>query len=322
MCNYPSHFNFGYACINTVLQKKKITSSRTLRLATLEKKGVSYAKELAIENLKNLLLILKWNKENNILFFRMSSEMFPFATYKGTINGEQVAYSLDFADSLLKEIGQYAKDNKMRLTMHPSQFCVLSSKDQKIVDNTFSDLNHHCEILDRMGLDQHSVIIIHGGGVYGNKKEALKRLEENIMNLPENTRNRLVLENCEMAYTIEDLLPLSEKLQIPLIIDFHHDDIHPSSQPIQNYFDRVFTVWKNKNIKPKVHLSNSIPGITEANSKTERRKHSDYISYIHDSLLSIEFPIDIMLECKMKEDALLKLRNSDLILKSYVKVDM
>lgn len=320
MCKESSNFNFGYACINTVLQKKKITSSRTLRLATLEKKGVQYAKELAIENLKNLLLILKWNKENNILFFRMSSEMFPFATYKGTINGEQVAYSLDFADHLLKEIGQYAKDNKMRLTMHPSQFCVLSSKDQKIVDNTFSDLNHHCEILDRMGLDQNSVIIIHGGGVYGNKKEALKRLEENIMNLPENTRNRLVLENCEMAYTIEDLLPLSEKLQIPLIIDFHHDDIHPSSQPIECFFDCVFNVWKNRNIKPKVHLSNSIPGITEANTKTERRKHSDYISYIHRSLLSINFPIDIMLECKMKEDALLKLRNSDLILKSYVKM--
>jgi UV DNA damage endonuclease len=310
MSECPSNFNLGYACINTVLQKKKITSSKTLRLATLEKKGVGYAKELAIQNLKNLLLILKWNKENNILFFRMSSEMFPFATYKGTVNGEPVAYSLDFADDLLKEIGQYARDNKMRLTMHPSQFCVLSSKDSKIVENTFSDLNHHCDIMDRMGLDHNSVIIIHGGGVYGNKKEALKRLEENIMSLPKNTRNRLVLENCEMAYTIEDLIPLSEKLQIPLIIDFHHDDINPCSKPIENYFERVFKVWFDRGIKPKVHVSNSIPGITKNHTKTEQRKHSDYISYIHNSLLLIDFPIDIMLECKMKEDALLNLRKN------------
>lgn len=311
MCNGSSNsnFNFGYACINTVLQKKKIISSNTLRLSTLEKKGIDYVKKLAIKNLENLLLILKWNKDHDILFFRMSSDMFPFATYQSK-NGEYMGYSLDFADHLLQKIGQYAKDNKMRLTMHPAQFCVLSSENPNVVSNTFSDLNHHCEILDRMGLDSNSVIIIHGGGVYGNKKEALRRLEENIMNLPENTRNRIVLENCEMAYTIEDLLPISEKLQIPLIIDFHHDDIHPSSNPIETYFDRVFSIWRNRNIKPKVHVSNSVPGIEKTDSKTARRKHSDYIEFLHDALLKITFPIDIMLECKMKEDALLKLRKS------------
>jgi len=314
-CCIPSNFNLGYACINTKLQKKKIISSKTLRLATLEKNGIEYAKQLAIQNLKNLLLILKWNKENNILFFRMSSEMFPFATYKkekkdefGNITVIDYSYSLDFADDLLKEIGNYAKEHKIRLTMHPAQFCVLSTKSQQILDNTFSDLNHHCDILDRMGLDKNSVIIIHGGGVYGYKNKSLERLEKNLLSLPKNTFDRIVLENCEMAYTIEDLLPISEKLQIPLIIDFHHDDINPSSHSIDTYFDRVFTVWNNRNIKPKVHVSNSIPGIDNTNNKTERRKHSDYISYIHEPLLTIKFPIDVMFECKMKEDAIQVLR--------------
>lgn len=315
MCKFPENFNLGYACINTRLQKKKIISSKTLRLSTLEKKGIEYAKELAIQNLQNLLTILKWNKENDIKFFRLSSDMFPFATYKGPYNGpihekepSDGLYTLDFADDLLKEIGSYAKEHNIRLTMHPAQFCVLSSKNEEVVSNTFADLNHHCEILDRMGLDQNSVIIIHGGGVYGDKKKALERLEKNILNLPKNTRDRIVLENCEMSYTIEDLLPLSEKLQIPLVIDFHHDDIHTSTNPIHYYFDRVFDVWNKRNIKPKVHISNSVPGITNENTKTERRKHSDYIYYIHESLLSIKFPIDVMLECKMKEDALLLLR--------------
>lgn len=105
--------------------------------------------------------------------------MFPFATYTKPINGitpecngdgkSSALYSLDFADSLLKEIGDYAKANKIRLTMHPAQFCVLSSKSEDVVINAFSELNHHCEILDRMGLGKDSVIIIHGGGVYGNK---------------------------------------------------------------------------------------------------------------------------------------------------------
>lgn len=297
------NLNFGYACICNCLRKKNIYSSRTLRLATLEQKGIEYAKELAIKNLNDLLLILKWNKENNIFFFRMSSDMFPFATYSG------YSYVLDFVDDKLKEIGNYAKENNMRLTMHPSQFNVLSSSDEKVVANTFLDLNHHCDILDRMGLDQNSVIIIHGGGVYGNKKKALEILKNNILRLPQNTRDRLVLENCEMSYTIEDLLPISESIHVPLVIDYHHDSINPSSQNIEYYHDRVFDVWKKRNIKPKVHVSNSIPGISDENSRAERRKHSDYISFIHEPLLSISFPIDVMLECKMKEEALLLFRD-------------
>jgi UV DNA damage endonuclease len=234
---------------------------------------------------------------------RLSSEMFPFASHS------EYGYSLDFADDLLKEIGQYAKDNNMRLTMHPGQYDVLSSPNQEIIQNTILDLTHHCDILDRMGLDQDSVMIIHGGGVYGNKAKALKRLEENIMKLPENVKNRLVLENCEMAYCVEDLLETSERLQVPIVLDFHHDDIYPSSKPIQEYFDRVFTIWNTRGIKPKVHVSNSVPGVKKTDSKTARRKHSDYIQTIHESLLTIQFPIDVMLECKMKEQAIFALRN-------------
>ena len=314
MC-VPENMNLGYACINTELRKKGVFSSRTMRLATLEKKGVEYAKELATQNLKDLLKILKWNKENGIFFFRISSEIFPFATYTKKLNNsnesaisEHSLYSLDFADDLLKEIGDYAKSNGIRLTMHPAQFCVLSSKSEDIVNNSFSELNHHCEILDRMGLGKDSVIIIHGGGVYGNKTTALDRLEKNILNLPENTRNRLVLENCEMAYTLEDLLPLSEKIKVPIVIDYHHDSIYQSSQSIDNFHDRVFAVWNERGIKPKVHISNSVPGIEETDSKTARRKHSDYIQFIHEPLLKIKFPIDVMLECKMKEQAILRLK--------------
>jgi UV DNA damage endonuclease len=298
----PSNFRLGYACICTELRKNDIFASRTVRLATLKSKGIEYVKELALKNLSDLLTILKWNKDNGIYFMRLSSEMFPFAGH--LVHG----YSLDFADNLLKEIGQYARDNNMRLTMHPGQYDVLSSPSEIVIANTVSDLKHHCDILDRMCMGPDSVMIIHGGGVYGNKPEALKRLEENIVKLPENVRNRLVLENCEMAYCVEDLLDISENVGIPIVLDFHHDDIHGSSQPIHNYFNRVFAVWHKRGIKPKVHVSNSVPGVSGDASKTARRKHSDYIRFLHDSLLTITFPIDVMLECKMKEQALLRLK--------------
>jgi UV DNA damage endonuclease len=295
-----NNFRFGYACINTVLRKKKIFSSRTCRLATLEKKGIDYVKSLAFENLKDLLVILKWNKENGIYFMRLSSEIFPFASHA------KHNYSLDFADDLLKEIGIYAKENNMRITMHPSHYNVLSSPHEHVVENTFRDLNHHCDILDRMNLGNDSVIILHGGGVYKDKCKSLIRLEENLLLLPEKTRNRIVLENCEMSYCVYDLLPISEKLQIPIVLDMHHDAIYPSPEPVDFYFERIFKVWENRNIKPKVHVSNSVPGIKQTDSKTARRKHSDYIAYLHDSLLKITFPIDVMFEAKMKEQSILK----------------
>ena len=298
----PSNFRLGYACICTELRKNDIFASRTVRLATLKTKGIEYVKDLALQNLRDLLKILEWNKNHNIYFYRLSSEMFPFAGHL------EHGYSLEFADDLLKQIGQYARDNNIRLTMHPGQYDVLSSPSETVIENTVSDLKHHSEILDRMEMGSDSVMIIHGGGVYGNKPEALKRLEENIVKLPENVRNRLVLENCEMAYCVEDLIDLSERIGVPVVLDFHHDDIYPSSKPIQDYFERVFAVWHKRGIKPKVHVSNSVPGITSQDSKTARRKHSDYIQFLHKSLLTITFPIDVMLECKMKEQALLRLK--------------
>jgi UV DNA damage endonuclease len=102
--------------------------------------------------------MLKWNVENDIYFMRLSSEIFPFASH---------------ADYLLIEIGEYAKTHKIRLTMHPAQFNVLSSPNEKVVQNSILDLNHHCDILDRMGMGVDSVMIIHGG-VYTiiNKKQS------------------------------------------------------------------------------------------------------------------------------------------------------
>jgi UV damage endonuclease UvdE len=296
----PPNFRLGYACICTELRKKGIFSSRTLRLATLESKGISYAQELATQNLKDLKSMLEWNKQHNISFMRLSSEIFPFATH------EKFGYSLDFADNLLKDIGNYAKENNMRLTMHPAQFNVLSSPSEKVIKNTIKDLDHHCEILDKMGLDHNSVLIIHGGGVYGNKKESLNRLKQNFKLLSENTQKRLVLENCEISYTVEELLPISEELQIPLVLDFHHDDLKNSSQPISFFFERVFKVWNDRGIKPKIHVSNSIPNLPTNASMTQKRKHSDYIYFFHEELLKIKFPIDVMLECKMKEQSILQ----------------
>lgn len=298
----PKNFRLGYACLNTELRDKGIFTSRTMRLATYIDKGFEYAKELAMANLNDLLLILEWNIKNDITFFRMSSEMFPFASHP------KYGYSIDFADDILWEIGTYARANKMRLTMHPSHFNILAAKSHLIVANTILDLAHHCSILDKMGLDHNSVLILHGGGKYEDKAVTLQRLRQELSNLPKHIRDRLVLENCELNYNVSELLSISEDLLVPLVIDFHHDSIYASDKPVTFYFKRIFAVWKARGITPKVHVSNSVIGVTVNDSITARRKHSDHISYLHDALLSIKFPLDVMLESKLKEQSIFKLR--------------
>lgn len=294
------NFNFGYACLNTELRKKKIFCSRTCRIPTIEKKGMEYVKSLATQNVKDLLTILEWNLEHKIFFMRISSDLCPFASH------EKYGYSLDFLDPLFKKIGDFAKEHGIRLTMHPGQYNALASPRKEVIENTFRDLNHHCNILDKIGLGVDSVMVIHGSGVYGDKPESLKRLAQNLALLPIKTRNRIALENCEMSYCVKDLLPISEALGVPIIIDFHHDSIYESTEPVQFYFDRVYKVWNDRGIKPKVHVSNSVPGVNPQDNKTKRRKHSDYIHFLHDALLTIDFPLDVMFECKMKEAALLR----------------
>ena len=76
--------NFGYACINmgfsTRPKSKRITTNRTMIKRTFLEKGIEYASELALQNLRDLRTILEWNLENDIYFYRLSSDIIPWAS--------------------------------------------------------------------------------------------------------------------------------------------------------------------------------------------------------------------------------------------------
>lgn len=138
----------------------------------------------------------------------------------------------------------------------------------------------HCEMIDRMGLDKDSVMIIHGGGVFQDKAATLQRIRENYSKLPENVKGRVVLENDEICYNVDDLLPICEEcacdrdllsgletndpdwcaVNIPMVFDYHHDWIFPSSKPVSELMPRILATWEKKGIKPKQHLSEPRPG--------------------------------------------------------------
>ncbi|KAI9034467.1 UV-endonuclease UvdE-domain-containing protein [Hyaloraphidium curvatum] len=289
----------GYACLNTVLRNAKppVFTSRTCRLATVAEKGIDFAKELALQNVHDLTPMLEWNEKHHIRFMRLSSEMFPFASH------EKHGYPLDFAREPLRQVGALARRLGHRLTFHPGQFTLLSSSDPGIIRRSMADLQMHADIFNLMEMGPDSVTIIHGGGAYGDKEEALRRIERNILALPKDVRDRLVLENDEIVYSVEDLLPICERTEVPLVLDWHHASILPSEHPSEHYLDRILATWKKRGIKPKMHYSESRPG---AKTPMERRAHSDRVKILPPHMPPGDL-VDLMIEAKDKEQAVLDL---------------
>lgn len=290
----------GYACI---LMSEKIPVNRTCIQSTFISKGVDYAIGLAICNLNNVLKILEWNEKNNIKFYRMSSDMLPHMTNPKVIpSGKKYAYSIEQFQPICFKIGQYAKKHGHRLTFHPGQYCQVGTPRKEVFDKTIVDLSMHADLLDMMELDGNSVMIVHGGGVFGDKEETIKRWIKQFFLLPLNVQNRLVIENCERAYSVFDMLYISSKISRPVVFDTHHHDCYSkliTPQPCPSQFlGQVLQTWRCKGLRPKFHVSNQDP---------EKRvgAHSKYVEYIPWYLDNLD--VDIMIEAKCKELAVLML---------------
>ena len=310
-----SNLNMGYCCINTELRKLGIFCSRTCRLDTVNQNSIEYIYQLAWQNINDLPAIFRWNYKNNIFLYRMSSEMFPFASHPDYY----LIYDLEQFRSRLQEIGEIAKYYNQTLTFHPGQYNQLTSHRESVVEQSVIDIDLHAKILDMMNCGMDSVIVIHGGSKNGGKEVALQRLKENFYKLSTSSRSRLVLENCEMAYSIEDLLEISKLLKIPVVIDYHHHNINPGTikteEELINITNRVLDIWKSREITPLFHLSESKRGVKISDSITSRRAHSDYITNLPLALIRTleRSKINLDIEAKMKEQAVLKLYSKYLI---------
>jgi len=296
----------GLCCLNTILrtQNMPVFCSRKMIIRTIKQKGITALKLKILQNVKDLYTMIKWNEKNGIKVMRISSEMFPHYS-----NSRVVSYSMNFAEPLLKEIGKYAISLNHRLTFHPGQYNVVGTPNEKYFIQTIRDLSYHAEVLDKMGMGKNSVMVVHGGGIYGDKEKTKKRWCENYKKLPENVRKRLVLENCEKCFSIKDCLDVSECIGIPVVFDTHHFTcyklLHPDEifEKEEYYIPKILQTWKLKNIKPKFHISEQGSG--------RCGHHSDYIETIPNYLLEIpdkyNIEFDIIVEAKMKEQAIFRL---------------
>lgn len=306
--------NLGYACINMQLSyprkwgnaprgTERVTTNRSMIKRTFQQRGLSYASELALQNCKDLYRILEWNEANSFKFYRLSSDIFPWAS---EYNLEDLP---DYQEikSTLKKCGDYARVHGMRITTHPGPFNVLGSPKPGVVTKTIKELNTHSEMFDLMGLPATpwAKINIHVGGTYGGDFEGTaKRWCENFRKLDPNTQKRLTVENDDKAsmWSTSHLYRyIHSEIGIPIVHDIHHHTFCTGGQTQEEAMRLAASTWGD--VRPVIHYSQS-RSVEHNDPKIRAQAHSDcYWEYPE----TYGIDVDIMCEAKHKEIAVAKL---------------
>jgi UV DNA damage endonuclease len=289
------HVRLGYACINLSLGPKGLTS----RTCHLSNATPHHLEELSRRNLAGLSQVLRWNVYHKIKVFRISSGIIPFASHPKV--------QWPWRQRLRREIsslGDFARKYEMRLSMHPGQYTVVNSPRREVVVAAYAELSYHAAFLDAMGLTSEHKIILHVGGVYDDRKASMRRFRENFEELPWNVRCRLVLENDERGYGACDVLSLCDSLGIPMAFDYLHHIAYTRSLPDSAVMRTALATWSPQDGRPELHYSAQRPGARNG-------AHADMIDtkgFMRFIDLLPSRRVDVMLEAKAKEKALLELR--------------
>ena len=295
--------NLGYACINMSMGKK-VTTNRTMVKRTFNERGLDYVSQLALLNAKDIIRILEWNRLNGISLFRLSSALIPWG------DNIDITQLKDYKEikSELKKAGDYAKFHNMRINSHPGPFNVLVSPNESVVLKTIADLELHGKVFDMMGLElsPYNKINIHCNGVYGDKKSAMDRFIKNFQRLSKSVQKRLTIENDDKVsmYSVKDLMYIHNAIKTPIVFDYHHHQFCTGDLSEEAALKLAATTWP-KGITPVVHYSES-KALHENNPKEKPQAHSLYINSLPNTY---ELDVDIMVEAKAKELAILPFIN-------------
>lgn len=289
----------GYVALSKALDD--VTTSSTITYTNYINKNYNTSKLLEItkNNLDSLYEIIKYNVKNNFHFYRLTSKLVPLATHD--------KIDFDYITPLLdeyKKIGKLINDNNIRVDTHPDQYAVLNSMDSKIVKNTVEILEYHYKIMDAIGIKD-KIIILHVGSSACGKKASITRFINNFNKLPDHIKKCIAVENDDKVYNIKDVLELCHKINVPMVLDYHHFICNNEKEDINDYLKEIIDTWCEK--LPKMHFSSP-----KSKLKKEFRSHSDYINkecfikFIN-ILKKQDKDIDIMLEAKAKDDAVSRL---------------
>lgn len=284
----------GYACLTEGVYNTKFKTC-TLKTATREN-----LLKIIEHNLDTLEEIIDYNIKMNISFFRLGSDIIPF--------GSSPVNNLPW-DGIFKErfqtISKKIKDKNIRISMHPGQYTILNSPNETIIERAIEDLEYHNRFLNALEMDKTSKIILHIGGVYGDKESAIARFEKTYSILSDAIKSRLIIENDDKSYNIGDVLGIAKRNSIPVAYDNLHNTLLPfdESKDDNHFIKLANKTWTSSDGVQKIHYSQSANGKrTGSHSKTiDLEVFSGFLKDIPD--------VDIMLEVKDKNISALKVNN-------------
>jgi len=284
----------GYACINNTLRESS-DSAYTARGLTLKTFSLEKASMLALKNCKDILRILKWNLEHNILFFRLGSELFPFITHP--VIGYKLEQLKDYEEIVcaLKCAGEFARLHNMRINSHPGPTTLIASPRGEVNYNAIKDLEVHALIGDLLG-EVGWTVNFHVGGPYGDKIATAKRYCENFKKLDKNVSRYITVENDDKVsqYTVKELYDMIYlEVGVPIVFDIHHHRLNSGNMVEEDAMRLSFSTWDKI---PDIHWS-------EPRTHSKDRAHADFVNHIEDYVKDVTY--DVMLEAKAKEEAVL-----------------
>jgi UV DNA damage endonuclease len=254
-----------------------------------------------------------------IRMYRMASGLAPYATHP---DHPQFHGQVDECTGELAELGAEARRTGLRLSFHTSQFIVLNAPDEDLAARSAADVEVQAAILEAMGLDDEAVVVLHVGGVYGDREAGRERFARNFENLSSVARRRLVLENDDVRFGVEGVLWLHERTGVRAVFDAHHHlCFNPTGMDLVEAARASLATWQDWGVRPKVHFS---PPRTdwgfrygsEENSRapnwTSHAEFADPFTFIAFYRAIADQAPDVILEAKAKDVAVLQLRR-DLI---------
>jgi UV DNA damage endonuclease len=303
----------GYVAMS--MRVSNASPSKTMTATSFDKlndreAAVRKLERIAAENIHNTLRLLKHNRAYDIVLYRCSSKLIPLLGHEMLGDWDPMPVLAE----AFAELGSYALKNAMRLSFHPDHFTVLSTPRKDVLQSSLLDLERHVTMLEAMGLDASAKCNIHIGGMYGDKKTAAQRFIERFKELPERISGRLTLENDDKTFTAFETLDVCEEVNAPMVLDIHHHEVNHEEDKVDctEYWPRILKTWEGQKeqgtdsaLPPKIHVSSP---------KTEKdvRSHADYIdsqpllAFLR-SIAPLTPSLDIMIEAKKKDDALLRL---------------
>lgn len=238
--------------------------------------------------------------------FRINSQIVPLATHLESGYALETLGDGEVIMRAFRAAGELARLRDVRLSFHPDQFVVLNSEREDVVRSSVREMEHQATIARLVGAD---VLCLHGGGAAGGIAAAIERLERGINRLSEDARALLALENDDRLFSVGDLLPVCERMGIPLIYDVHHHRCHPDGLSVEEASTRAVATWGTR--EPYMHLSSPRDGWGAPNP----RPHDAFAdpadfpdAWLQLALGGRRFSVDV--EAKDKERAVLAIRDA------------